>query len=195
MAVTTFKVTLEASGTARGVPQANGIDAADTTIDTVKADTADAKTKIATAKTDTAAAKTSIATANTAAIAMSVTATQAALDVLVADGAIPTQAHVNTAVTAWNTLAALIVTAKANVASAKTLVDTSDTSAGTAKTAVDLSDTDAALAVTASQASQGSFSGAVAVTIDLASIATISKLRAVFNEILRTAEASGQFTQ
>jgi len=57
-------------------------------------------------------------TANTDAIAVSTTALEAAMAVLVADGASPTQAHVNTANSALTTLLALIVTAKASALAA-----------------------------------------------------------------------------
>lgn len=67
--------------------------------------------------TETAGTHPSV-TANTDAIAMSTTAVAAAIGVLVADAAAPTQAHVNTANAAWITLLALIVTAKASALAA-----------------------------------------------------------------------------
>jgi len=57
-------------------------------------------------------------TANTDAIAIDTTALEAAMAVLVADGASPTEAHVTTADAALTAVLALIVTAKASAAAA-----------------------------------------------------------------------------
>jgi hypothetical protein len=194
MATAAFRAVLNAAGNPSAVSLPEQVGSLDTAVDLVKTDTADAKTKIATAKVDTAAAKTSIATANTDTIAVSITALSAALDVLVADDVVPTQAHVNTAKAAYDTMAALLVTAKSTVASAKTLVDTADTSTGTAKTAVDLSDTDAGTAATLSQLDADAISGGIYVAVDLSVIATVSKLRKLFNESLFAASGDGRFT-
>lgn len=63
-----------------------------------------------------AASSASLATAKADAAAIDYTAFAAALAVLVADGASPTQAHVNTANSAWTTLKALIDTTVTDVA-------------------------------------------------------------------------------
>jgi 3-methyladenine DNA glycosylase/8-oxoguanine DNA glycosylase len=103
------------------------------------------------------------ATATADAIAMSVTALAAAMAQLTTDAASPTQAHCTTAVNAWNTLAALIVTAKASAAAA-------DAAAGTVVT---------------------NNGHTVTVTFDATDISDSGKLRAAFNEIIRGAFANG----
>jgi hypothetical protein len=85
------------------------------------------------------------------------TDTDAAIGVLVADGALPTQAHVTTAAAAWATLEGQIDTALA-------------------------------------AAAVGSGSGDVLVTVNLANVATMNKLRKVLEAIVRAAEGSGAFS-
>lgn len=102
----------------------NGTEAAITTLGT----------NIGTAQTTTATAKTSTAAAVTAKVAgAAITALQDAMDVLQSDGAVPTEAHVDTADAAWDTVAAAIT-------ALHSAVDTGDTDTGTAKTAVDALD-------------------------------------------------------
>jgi len=111
---------------------------------------------------DVTAAKTATAAAVTA--APSTTAVAAAIGVLVADGASPTQAHVTTLNSAWTTLLAAIV---AQVA----LVSTADTAAG-------LNDG----------------TNGVSMTIDLAKVATATVLRKVLSALEKAAVAAGALT-
>lgn len=131
-----------------------------TSLNTAKTSTATAVTSATTADTNTGTAQTSVNTAqtntNTAKAATATaagnfasrTATQAAVDVLVADGALPTQAHVNDLVTAWNTFKTNLTTHETSVTTADTNTGTAQTSVNTAKTNTDTAKTSTATALT-----------------------------------------------
>lgn len=157
MAIASFRATFLGDGQSVADIAANGVDATDTTIDTVKVDTADAKTKVAKGTTG----------------GTNYDAAVIALATLVADGASPTQGHVNTFKTSWDLL----------------IVETA-----AAKVAANLADTDAALAVTASQASQGGVASGLRVDVDLATVTTLTKLARAFRAIQFAAVQAGRFT-
>lgn len=115
---------------------------------TAKASTVAAKASATTAKASTATAKTDATTADTnlaTVVGADQTAVQSAIDTLVADGVVPTQAHVNALVTVWNTLKTHAATAKANTVTSKASATTADTDAGTAKTDATTADTNVGL--------------------------------------------------
>lgn len=72
---------------------------------------------------DPTAAVTLVDTAGASALLMVTTTVAANIATLVADGASPTQGHVNTLNTNWGVLLGLINTAKTDIAAAKTSVD------------------------------------------------------------------------
>lgn len=77
----------------------------------------------------TAATETAVATAQ-ASSPPSQTATEAAVALLEADGATPTQAHVNSLRTVWNTLVTAIGTVNTDVEAVRTAFDALVTAAG-----------------------------------------------------------------
>jgi hypothetical protein len=119
---------VETAGTDPGTTAKTAVDAADTAIDTAKASVDTAETAVDT-----------VVTSSTAVQGLE-GAVISALATLQADGASPTEAHVDTLQTAWDALLTAINTLQTDVT-------TADTACNTAKT-----DTDAA--VTASQAAQ-----------------------------------------
>jgi hypothetical protein len=116
-------------------------------LSTAKAAAAAADTAANTAKTDASTADTAAIAADTGMDAMIADETvdvEAAVAVLEADGASPTQAHVNALRTVWNLLkteqiavAVLTNTAKTNTATAKTSTTTAKAATATAKTSID----------------------------------------------------------
>lgn len=248
MALASFRSFLNTAGVATSSPLAPAVNLTDTLVDTVKvssalsviaADEADDKailaaTAAATAKTSADTAKTNKDTAVTAVgltaaktelakvAEVSYTDIVTALGVLQADGAAPTEAHVDDLQTAWDAFKtaydALIVAidladstadlAVTSLGTASTSVDTAATGAATSKTAVDLTatktalaetatilvDTDADLAVAGSQAGVDQVSVGIIVTVDLASVETVSKLHKLFKDIEVAGISAGYLT-
>lgn len=215
MALKVFAITVKPGVSFPASEGLNSIVAVDALLTTAKADAATADTANNTALTDTTtadtnadSAKTAVDTAKTstaAAIANfpSRVATQAAVDVLVADGAIPTQAHVNDLVTAWNTFKTNLTTHETSATTADTNTGTAQTAMNTAETAVDTalaSVTTAETAVDTAVASLAAVSltadivsGDVIIQVDNVTVTTKTQLRAAWDAFYRHVSSSNLF--
>lgn len=187
------------------------VDTALASATTADTNTGTAQTSVNTAQTNTNTAKTSTATA--AGNFASRTATQAAVDVLVADGVLPTQAHVNDLVTAWNTFKTNLTThetsvttadtntgtAQTSVNTAKTNTDTAKTSTATAKTNATTADTNADTALASVNAVDLTVAGAsvaydVGLFFNAATVITRNKFREAVRAILRVIEGDNSLS-
>lgn len=153
------------------------VDAQNTLVGTAKTNVATAKTSTASALVDAGSADTALGTVTGA----DTTAVEAAVATLEADGAAPTQAHVNALRTVWNTLVADGITAKAATVAALGSAGTADTNTGTAKTAVDAISLTASLAAVAAD---------VSLLINSATVVSKNKLNEAIRALLRLVDGS-----
>jgi hypothetical protein len=162
------------------VPAADQVANAATTVTAVAA----AKVASAALETDAAAADALADLAVAAKVAgAAVTAVQDAMDVLQADEASPTEAHVDTADTAWDTVSAAITALHTAVDDVKVASAALETDAAAADALVDTAVTAAgAVAIT----------GNVVLIVDKAVITSPNALKAALDELRKAVGAFGQ---
>ena len=169
-----------------------------------------AKTSAATSNASVDTAKTASALLETNVIALdalsdvavaakvagaAVTAVQDAMDVLQADAAAPTEAHVDTADAAWDTVSAAITALHTAVDNVKTASAARETDAIALDALVDTAVTDSATAETDTTTSHAALAGNLVLLIDTAVITSMNMIRAAVKKALFVLSGSSTLTQ